>query len=100
MIEGIVVDLLKVKWKTFIKKNFFGQIIRFAFYFLISLYCFVTRPVGKGTECLMSNGTNWTSLDIINNSSLASPLALDYLDSMNESSDVSKEMNSTCEVIR
>ena len=98
MIEGIVVDLLKVKWKTFIKKNFFGQLIRFAFYFLITLYCFVTRPVGKGTECLMSNVTIGSSLDIASNLSL--DLSLDYLDSMNESSDISKEMNSTCEVIR
>ena len=98
MIEGIVVDLLKVKWKTFIKKNFFGQLIRFAFYFLITLYCFVTRPVGKGTECLLSNETNWATLDVTSNLSL--DLSLDYLDSTNESSDISKEMNSTCEVIR
>ena len=76
MIEGIVVDILKVKWRSFIKKNFFGQIAKFAVYFLISIYCFVIRPVGTGTECvplvepnITTNG-NWTNLDTMTTSIL------------------------------
>ena len=52
LIEGIIVDLLRVKWKTFIRGNFFRQIARFFVYFLISMFVFVVRPTGGGWECV------------------------------------------------
>ena len=52
LIEGIVVDLLRVKWKTFIRGNFFRQIARFSVYFLISMFVFIVRPTGGGWECV------------------------------------------------
>ena len=81
LIEGIVVDLLKTKWRCFIKQNFFNQIFRFTIYFLISLYCFVIRPVGTGTECvpignstdlmdMASNITNFSTLEAMTTASL------------------------------
>ena len=47
LIEGIIVDLLRVKWKTFIRGNFFRQIARFFVYFLISMFVFVGWPFGN-----------------------------------------------------
>ena len=53
LIEGIVVDLLKVKWRCFIQKNFMNQIARFVVYFLIASYVFIVRPSnGHGDECV------------------------------------------------
>lgn len=53
LIEGIVVDLLKVKWRCFIQKNFMNQIARFVVYFLIAAYVFIVRPSnGHGNECV------------------------------------------------
>ena len=34
LIEGVVVDLLQTKWKSFIKRTFFRQIFTFFIYFL------------------------------------------------------------------
>ena len=63
LIEGVVVDLLLTKWKSFIKRTFFRQIFTFFIYFLISTYCFVKRPNGLGEHCVaMANQTNTTSL--------------------------------------
>ena len=43
LIEGVVVDLLQTKWKSFIKKNFFIQMAMYSVYFVISLFVFVSR---------------------------------------------------------
>lgn len=42
--DGVVIDLLKTKWNTFVKRRFYRQFFLFAFYFLISLVCFTLRP--------------------------------------------------------
>ena len=43
LIEGVIVDLLQTKWKSFIKKNFFIQMAMYSVYFVISLFVFVSR---------------------------------------------------------
>lgn len=42
--DGVLIDLLKTKWNTFVKRRFYRQFFLFAFYFLISLVCFTLRP--------------------------------------------------------
>ncbi|CAG9576063.1 unnamed protein product [Danaus chrysippus] len=44
LLEGMLIDLLKTKWNTFVKFRFYRQFILFSFYFLISLICFTLRP--------------------------------------------------------
>ncbi|CAG0889066.1 unnamed protein product [Cyprideis torosa] len=44
MMEGVIVDLLKVKWNSFVKLRFFRQFALFGVYFLFSLVAFVLRP--------------------------------------------------------
>ncbi len=43
-LEGVLIDLLKTKWNTFVKAKFYKQFCMFSVYFLISLAAFTTRP--------------------------------------------------------
>lgn len=63
LIEGVIVDLLQTKWKSFIKKEFFRQLYTFTVFFLISTYVFVTRPQAQGVTCVnMTAVTNASTL--------------------------------------
>ncbi|KAJ2943871.1 hypothetical protein O0L34_g8197 [Tuta absoluta] len=44
LLEGMLIDLLKTKWNTFVKFRFYRQFLLFFCYFLISLVCFTLRP--------------------------------------------------------
>ena len=44
LIEYVIVDLLKVKWNTFVKREFFKQMAQFTFFFSLAITAFVTRP--------------------------------------------------------
>ncbi|XP_044752853.1 transient receptor potential cation channel subfamily V member 5 [Coccinella septempunctata] len=44
LLDGVLIDLLKTKWNTFVKFKFYRQFFTFAFYFLISLVAFTLRP--------------------------------------------------------
>ncbi|XP_037940165.1 transient receptor potential cation channel subfamily V member 5 [Teleopsis dalmanni] len=44
LLDGVVIDLLKTKWNTFVKSRFYKQFYMFAFYFLFSLVSFISRP--------------------------------------------------------
>ncbi|XP_048481882.1 transient receptor potential cation channel subfamily V member 5 isoform X2 [Plutella xylostella] len=44
LLEGMLIDLLKTKWNTFVKFRFYRQFILFSCYFLVSLVCFTLRP--------------------------------------------------------
>ena len=44
LIEGVVVDLLQTKWKSFIKRSYYRQLITFVVYFLLSSFVFILRP--------------------------------------------------------
>ena len=71
LIEGIVVNVLQTKWKSFIRRVFFKQMFIYFIYFLISIYVFVTRPVHPLHTCLAKEdiseslfGGNGTDTDI------------------------------------
>lgn len=44
LLDGILIDLLKTKWNTFVKSRFYRQFCLFTSYFLISLISFLLRP--------------------------------------------------------
>ena len=48
LIEYVVVDLLKVKWSSFIRREFFKQMFIFLIFFLLGMFCFIVRPVPQG----------------------------------------------------
>lgn len=44
LMDGVLIDLLKVKWNTFVKRRFYQQFYLFATYFSVSLVSFILRP--------------------------------------------------------
>lgn len=44
LLDGILIDLLKTKWNTFVKSRFYRQFYLFTSYFIISLISFLLRP--------------------------------------------------------
>lgn len=50
LLDGVVIDLLKTKWDTFVKSRFYKQFYMFSFYFLFSLVSFISRPGPKENE--------------------------------------------------
>lgn len=44
LLDGVLIDLLKTKWNTFVKSRFYRQFYLFATYFLVSLVSFLLRP--------------------------------------------------------
>ncbi|XP_039966978.1 transient receptor potential cation channel subfamily V member 5 [Bactrocera tryoni] len=44
LLDGVVIDLLKTKWESFVKSRFYKQFYMFSFYFLFSLISFILRP--------------------------------------------------------
>ena len=76
LIEYVIVDLLKVKWNSFVKRTFYTQFLIFFLFFLLSSCCFVMRETtpqiseecqepeeDNNTTSIMSNITsNMTSL--------------------------------------
>ncbi|CAD7006171.1 unnamed protein product [Ceratitis capitata] len=44
LLDGVVIDLLKTKWESFVKSRFYKQFYMFSFYFLFSLISFISRP--------------------------------------------------------
>lgn len=61
LLDGILIDLLKTKWNTFVKSRFYRQFYLFTSYFLISLISFLLRPgpiVSDTEENDKSNSSN------------------------------------------
>ncbi|KAK9869474.1 hypothetical protein WA026_003229 [Henosepilachna vigintioctopunctata] len=58
LLDGVLIDLLKTKWNTFVKFKFYRQFFTFAFYFLISLVAFTLRPGPPITSHSIKNSTN------------------------------------------
>lgn len=44
LLDGVLIDLLKTKWNTFVKSRFYRQFYLFASYFVVSLVSFLLRP--------------------------------------------------------
>ena len=50
LIEYVIVDLLKVKWNSFVKRTFYTHFLIFALYFLLSSCCFIMRGTTPSAE--------------------------------------------------
>ena len=51
LIEYVIVDLLKVKWETFVKREFFKQMGQFTVFFILAITAFITRPLVPEDGC-------------------------------------------------
>lgn len=65
LIEYVIVDLLKVKWNSFVKRTFYTQFFIFVMFFILSSGCFVMRETTPqiSEDCLETDeDDNSTSL--------------------------------------
>ncbi|XP_063834932.1 transient receptor potential cation channel subfamily V member 5 [Ostrinia nubilalis] len=69
LLEGMLIDLLKTKWNTFVKFRFYRQFILFSCYFLISLVCFTLRP-GTPERPVNATALNSTAGPVLNETEL------------------------------
>ncbi|KOB61355.1 Nanchung, partial [Operophtera brumata] len=70
LLEGMLIDLLKTKWNTFVKFRFYRQFFLFFCYFLVSLVCFTLRP-GPPERGLNATAINTTTGPMLNDTELA-----------------------------
>jgi hypothetical protein len=61
LLDGMLIDLLKTKWNTFVKSKFYRQFYQFTLYFFISLVAFTLRPGNPNKE--KDGGKNKTMED-------------------------------------
>ncbi|XP_049296210.1 transient receptor potential cation channel subfamily V member 5 [Anopheles funestus] len=64
LLDGVLIDLLKTKWNTFVKDKFYRQFFMFFCYFCVSLVSFTLRngpPPAEDDEQEGSEGGNKTS---------------------------------------
>lgn len=75
LLEGVLIDLLKTKWNTFVKAKFYRQFYFFSVYFFISLFAFLLRPkaIGDDDEDDDSSGSQ-NSTQINGNDTANSPV--------------------------
>ena len=80
VLEYVVVDLLQVKWKSFVKREFFTKMFLYTIFFCLASFCFIsrTRPPEPCSE-IYSNQTkpNTTELPALL-SSLSANLTLNF----------------------
>lgn len=63
LIEYVIVDLLKAKWNSYIKKSFFRQFFAFTIYFMFSTIAFTLRHNQELTQPCPPNSTMNGTLD-------------------------------------
>ena len=70
LIEYVIVDLLKVKWESFVKREFFKQFFAFTIFFFVGCVCFIARPgipegscPSSGFNSSSENSTSWLSFN-------------------------------------
>ncbi|CAH0722828.1 unnamed protein product, partial [Brenthis ino] len=71
LLEGMLIDLLKTKWNTFVKFRFYRQFFLFFCYFLVSLVCFTLRP-GPPDRSVNATVVNITIGSVNNDTELVS----------------------------
>ena len=84
LIEYVIVDLLKAKWNSYIRKSFFRQFFAFSIYFLISTVAYTLRhnqvtEQPCPTNSTTNSTTNITSLELENITSTSTTLLLSSL---------------------
>lgn len=74
LLEGVLIDLLKTKWNTFVKAKFYRQFYFFTIYFFISLFAFLLRPKAFGDDDEDDSSSNRNSTQINSTDSINSPV--------------------------
>ena len=92
LIEYVVVDLLKVKWNTFIKREFFKQMAMFTVFFSLAITAFIIRPLVPEEECGQEEETSSSNLTM-------SPLTTDMEEPPMAALLLSNATNATCEMV-
>lgn len=84
LLEGVLIDLLKTKWETFVKAKFYRQFYLFAIYFVISLAAFGLRPkaIGDGDDDADKAGNSTREFNT--NDTTNAPVKSLYLHNMTE----------------
>ena len=64
LIEYVIVDLLNVKWKSFIRRTFYTQFLTFFLFFCLSSVCFLSRETTpeNGTTSTCTNMTDMLNI--------------------------------------
>ena len=70
LIEYVIVDLLNVKYKSFIKKVFMRQFVVFLCFLVLSLFVFVTRPSPDYTRPCDFRSSKNSTMDMFVNISM------------------------------
>ena len=65
LIEYVIVDLLKVKWNSFVKRTFYTQFAIFVAFFILSSCCFIMRETTP-TEADSEGCSNMTDTIMTN----------------------------------
>ena len=66
LIEYVIVDLLKVKWNSFVRRTFYTQFFIFIMFFLLSSCCFIMRETTPVISEECQDSGNETSLSLSN----------------------------------
>lgn len=72
LMDGVLIDLLKTKWNTFVKSRFYQQFYLFTCYFMVSLVSFLLRPGpelpedDEDDDGSKADGKNATMANLIN----------------------------------
>ena len=93
LIEYVVVDLLKVKWNTFIKREFFKQMAMFTVFFSLAITAFIIRPLVPEEEC------DQEEEETSSGNLTMSPLTTDMEEPPMAALLLSNATNATCEMV-
>ena len=66
LLDGVLIDLLKTKWNTFVKAKFYRQFYFFFVYFLIALVGFTLRNGPVSADDASNNATTSSELKSLN----------------------------------
>ncbi|KAG5682668.1 hypothetical protein PVAND_012006 [Polypedilum vanderplanki] len=83
LLEGVLIDLLKTKWNTFVKAKFYQQFYLFTIYFFISLFAFLLRPKAFSDDKATKNG-NSTQTDMNVNDTINAPVKSLFIHNLTE----------------
>lgn len=76
LMDGVLIDLLKTKWNTFVKSRFYRQFYLFATYFVVSLVGFLLRPGPEMDDDDEEDGNEKAPLAMQNGTALYKFIAL------------------------
>ena len=99
LIEYVVVDLLKVKWETFIKREFFKQMIQFTIFFCLAITANILRPQVPEEECEQEDGNFPELIGNETASTYTSDMSFNNVSQMTSLMLMANATNTTCQLV-